>query len=85
LGGLGRAPLRGHAQDPGGRDGLPRFTAVTGAQRSEWLLAEHEVLLLSMRAALIAEALRRVWPKWGPISEGDLTAHLGQRTHVPSR
>ena len=36
-----------------------------------------------MRAALIAEVLRRVWSKWGPISEGDVTAYLGQRTHVP--
>lgn len=66
-----------------GGDGLPRFTASTEEQRAEWLLAEHEVLLLSMRAALIAEILRRVWSKWGPISEGDVTAYLGQRTHVP--
>ena len=36
-----------------------------------------------MQAGLIAEVLRRVWSKWGPISESDLTAYLGQRTHVP--
>lgn len=65
-----------------GGDGLPRFTASTEEQRSEWLLAEQEVLLLSMRAALIAQALRRVWSTWGPISEGDLTGYLGQRIHV---
>lgn len=66
-----------------GGDGLPRFTASTEDQRSEWLLAECETLRLGVQAGMIAEALRRVWSKWGPVSEGDLTAYLGQRSHVP--
>lgn len=66
-----------------GGDGLPRFTASTDEQRSEWLLAECEVLRLSMQSGVTAEVLRRVWSKWGPISESDLTAYLGQRIHVP--
>ena len=66
-----------------GGDHLPRFTASTDEQRSEWLVAEFEVFRLDMQSGLIAEGLRRVWSKWGPISEGELTAYLGQRTHVP--
>ncbi len=65
-----------------GGDGLPRFTASTEEQRSEWLLAQHEALGLRMRGGVIAEALRRVWSRWGPISQGDLAEFLGQRTHV---
>ena len=65
-----------------GGDGLPRFTASTDEQRSEWLLAECEVLRLSVQSGMTAEALRRVWSKWDPISESDLTAYLGQRTYV---
>jgi hypothetical protein len=66
-----------------GGDHLPRFTASTVEQRSEWLVAEFEVFRLDIQSGLIAEALRRVWSKWGPISEKELAAYLGQRTHVP--
>jgi hypothetical protein len=65
-----------------GGDGLPRFTASSDEERAEWLLAEHEVLRLRMQSGLTAEALRRVWSRWGPISEDDLTAYLGQHAHI---
>jgi hypothetical protein len=46
------------------------------------MLTECEVLRLRVQSGLTAEVLRRVWSKWGPISESDLTSYLGQRTHV---
>ena len=66
-----------------GGDHLPRFTASTDEQRSEWLLAECEIFRLNVQSRLIAEVLRRVWSKWGPIGQSELAAYLGQRTHVP--
>ncbi len=66
-----------------GGDHLPRFTASTDEQRQEWLVAEVEIFRINMMSGLIAEALRRVWSTWGPISESELAAYLGQRTHVP--
>jgi hypothetical protein len=67
-----------------GGDGLPRFTASSEGQRDEWRLAEREMLLINLQAGHVAEVLRRIWSKWGPISEDDLTKFLGQRTHVPA-
>jgi hypothetical protein len=66
-----------------GGDHLPRFTASTDEQRSEWLLAECEIFRLNVQSRLIAEVLRRVWSKWGPIGQSELAAYLGQHTHVP--
>jgi hypothetical protein len=66
-----------------GGDGLPRFTPVSEEQRDEWRLAEVEMLLISMQAGVVAEIMRRIWAKWGPISEADLTEFLDQGRHVP--
>jgi hypothetical protein len=66
-----------------GGDHLPRFTASTDEQRSEWLLAECEIFRLNVQSRLIAEVLRRVWSKWGPIGRSELAAYLGQHAHVP--
>jgi hypothetical protein len=63
-------------------DGLPRFTASSDEERAEWLLAEHEVLRLRMQSGLTAEVLRRVWSRWGPLSQDALTAYLSQQAHV---
>lgn len=43
-----------------------------------------ERISLELYAGLITEALRRIWSKWGPITEGGLSEFLGQRGHVPS-
>ena len=66
-----------------GGDGLPRFTASSEEQRTEWRLAEQERLSLDIQAPLMAEVLRRVWSKWGPITEDELSGFLGQGGHVP--
>jgi hypothetical protein len=66
-----------------GGDGLPRFTASTDEQRDEWRLAEQGRLSLDVRGPLVTEALRRIWSKWGPITEDELIAFLGQGGHVP--
>ena len=55
-----------------GGDGLPRFTASSEEQRAEWRLAEQERLSLDIQAPLMAEVLRRVSSKWGPIGRRTL-------------
>lgn len=67
-----------------GGDGLPRFTASNDEERAEWRLAEQETFLLSLQAGHVAEVLRRIWSKWGPIPEGELVAFLGGQRHVSS-
>ena len=63
--------------------GATAFTPVSEEQRDEWRLAEVEMLLISMQAGIVAEIMRRIWAKWGPISEADLTEFLDQGRHVP--
>ena len=82
-GSCGRAPYAILSKTRLGGDHLPRFTASTDEQRFEWLLAECEIFRLNVQSRLIAEVLRRVWSKWGPIGQSELAAYLGQRTHVP--
>ena len=82
----GEAPLYATlAKTRVGGDGLPRFTASFEEERFDWLLAECESLRLSVQGGVIAEVLRRLWSKWGPISEGDLAAYLGQQAHIPGQ
>ncbi|HEY7143955.1 MAG TPA: hypothetical protein VH637_06880 [Streptosporangiaceae bacterium] len=66
-----------------GGDGLPRFTASSDEERDEWRLAEQERLSLDLRGPLVTEALRRIWSKWGPVTEDDLVTFLSQGGHVP--
>jgi hypothetical protein len=64
-----------------GGDGLPRFTASSDAQKEEWQLTEQEMGRLNFQGGILAEALDRIWRKWGPISQEDLAAFL-QAPHV---
>ncbi|WP_138443016.1 DUF4209 domain-containing protein [Sinomonas susongensis] len=81
--GMSLAPLR--ALFPKvrlGGDGLPRYTASSEDEKIEWQLAEIEIRLAHVQAPLIAEALRRIWRKWGPIPENDLASFLSKNSHV---
>jgi hypothetical protein len=65
-----------------GGDGLPRFTASTEEERREAALVNSEMLRASISSMLLAQAIERIWEKWGPIPENDLAAFLGERGHV---
>jgi len=65
-----------------GGDGLPRFTASTEEERTEAALVSSEMLRASISALLLAQAIERIWTKWGPIPEDDLAAFLGEHSHV---
>lgn len=63
-------------------DGLPRFTASSEEERREAALVNSEMLRASISALLLAQALERIWEKWGPIAEDDLAVFLGEHEHV---
>lgn len=65
-----------------GGDGLPRFTASSEDERREAALVSSEMLRANISALLLAQALTRIWEKWGPITGDDLTAFLGEQHHV---
>lgn len=65
-----------------GGDGLPRFTASSEDERREAALVNSEMLRASISALLLAQALERIWEKWGPITEDDLATFLGEHEHV---
>ena len=65
-----------------GGDGLPRFTVATDEDRAKWWLAEQEIFLIHVLSPHVAEVLRRVWAKWGPIPQDELAAFLGRQSHV---
>ena len=64
-----------------GGDGLPRFTASSEAEKEEVQLTDQEMHRLNVYGGILAEALDRIWRKWGPLSEDELAAFF-QGPHV---
>ena len=65
-----------------GGDGLPRMRVVSEEEKRNKRLVERETISIQLSALVLHEALKGVWEKWGPISVEELTAFLGERTHV---
>ena len=64
-----------------GGDGLPRFTASSEAEKEEVQLTDQEMRRLNVYGGILAEAVDRIWRKWGPLSEDELAAFF-QGPHV---
>lgn len=61
---------------------MPRYTLATEEEKREQRLVDQEMFKTQVFAIFVAEALNRIWAKWGPLNREDLAAFLGRRSHV---
>ena len=66
-----------------GRDGLPRWTARTQAERDAYHLAETELRFLQILGWVFPAALVEIGQRFGPINVDELAEFLGTNNHVP--
>jgi len=66
-----------------GKDGLPRFTAQTDAEREVYHLAETEVHFMQVLGGIYVTALVRLGQEFAPIDVAELAKFLGAASHVP--
>jgi hypothetical protein len=65
-----------------GGDGLPRYTPMSDADRDELQLITYEMRKAQISAVFVAKVLRRIWDKWGPLDEAELTEFFAAGSHV---